>query len=356
MSSASRLELREALAVRGDHVERRIDVAELVVEIRADDVRRQIAADVADLLAHLVPQLLHPPRRRGVGERDLDEGVAGLRIAGDAIEERQLLQLLLDLVDDLRLQLGGGRARPADVDVHDLDGEGRVFRATELGIRIDPGGADQQDHEQHQRLMRDRPFRQIEALHDVAPRSLLDCVSRASMVRTRRPASSVWTPSVTIRSPLLMPPVTSAASPVKDGDRDRPQRQRAVVVDHVDRRPGAAIEHGGERHARHRRLALALEHHRRGHAERDVVIGVEDREARRKGAGRRVGLRRKLAQPRLEAAVAIRPQPHGRLRLLRLAEPGFRQRHDGFLLALMREPRHRPGRSRRPGRVRPASR
>src|SRR5262245_38249770 len=42
-------------------------------------------------------------------------------------------------------------------------------------------------------------------------------------------------------------------------DGDRPQRQRAVTVDDVHGRPGPAVEHGGERHTRHRRLALALE-------------------------------------------------------------------------------------------------
>src|SRR5262249_20109634 len=31
------------------------------------------------------------------------------------------------------------------------------------------------------------------------------------------------------------------------GDFDRPQRERAALVDHVDGRPGAAIEDGGER-------------------------------------------------------------------------------------------------------------
>src|SRR5262245_50424373 len=79
------LEISKALAIGGNHVERRIDVAEFVVEVRADDVGRQIAADVADLLAYLVPELLDPTRRRGVGERDLDESVSGLRIAGDPV-------------------------------------------------------------------------------------------------------------------------------------------------------------------------------------------------------------------------------------------------------------------------------
>ncbi len=111
----ARLEVGEAQPVGGEHVERRIDVAVFVVEVRPDDAGRQFAADVADLLADLVPEVLDLGGRRLVGENHPDEGDAGLRIALDAVEIGQLLQLLLDLVGDLRLHLGRGRARPGDV-------------------------------------------------------------------------------------------------------------------------------------------------------------------------------------------------------------------------------------------------
>ena len=101
-------------------------------------------------------------------EIDLDEGHARLRIALDAVEVGQLLQLLLDLVGDLRLHLGRGRARPGDVDDHRLDGEGGILGAAEVEVGVDAGRAEQQDHEQDERPMRDRPFGQIEALHDAA--------------------------------------------------------------------------------------------------------------------------------------------------------------------------------------------
>ena len=51
----ARLELRKAQAIRRQHVDCRIDVAVLVVEARPGDAGRQIALDVADLLADLVP-------------------------------------------------------------------------------------------------------------------------------------------------------------------------------------------------------------------------------------------------------------------------------------------------------------
>ena len=54
----TRLEIGEAQAVRRQHVDDGIDVTVFVIEIRADDAGRQIAPDVAHLLAHLVPKVL----------------------------------------------------------------------------------------------------------------------------------------------------------------------------------------------------------------------------------------------------------------------------------------------------------
>ena len=50
-------------AVRGEAVDDAVGVAELVVEAGADDALRQRAADVADLLAHLIPDVRHLRRR-----------------------------------------------------------------------------------------------------------------------------------------------------------------------------------------------------------------------------------------------------------------------------------------------------
>ena len=134
MSSARRLELGEAQAVGAEHVERGIDVAVFVVEVGPGDARRQLVPDVADLLADLVPELLHLGGRGLVDEIDPNEGHARLRVALDAVEIWQLLQLLLDLVGDLRLHLGRGRARPGDVHHHGLDREGRVLGAAEIEV------------------------------------------------------------------------------------------------------------------------------------------------------------------------------------------------------------------------------
>src|SRR5262249_55656495 len=88
------LEFGETHAVGGEHVERGIDVAVFVVEVRTGDAGGQIAADVADLLAYLGPEILDLAGRRGVAQRDLDEWDAPRRIAlheGEVGKVRQLL-------------------------------------------------------------------------------------------------------------------------------------------------------------------------------------------------------------------------------------------------------------------------
>jgi hypothetical protein len=119
----ARLEVGEAETVRREHIDRRVDVAVFVVEVRTRDAGRQVAPDVADLLAYLVPQVLHLGGRRAIDEDDLNERYARLRIGLDAVEPRQLLELLLDLVRYLGLHLGRGRARPRDIHDHGLDRE-----------------------------------------------------------------------------------------------------------------------------------------------------------------------------------------------------------------------------------------
>jgi hypothetical protein len=212
------LEIGEAHAFRGQHVERGIDVAVLVVEARPDHTGRQIAPDVADLLAHLVPQLLHLGRRRAVEEEDLDERHPRLRVALDAVEIGKLLELLLDPVGDLGLHFARGGAGPGRSDDHCLDGEGRVLGAPKVEIRIDPCPAEHDDHEQDERAVVDRPFRKIETHVRGSPVSI---VQWASTTRTFSPAPSFWTPSVTTRSPACTPAVSGAASPVNEATSTR---------------------------------------------------------------------------------------------------------------------------------------
>ena len=159
-------QLRVVGAVAGHHIEDRIDVAEFVVDDGAEQIGRQLALHVGELLAQHVKQIGHVLGRRRILEGDLHRRECRLRIGLHLLEIGQFLQLLLDGVGDLGLHFGGGRARPDRRDVHHLDREERIFGAAEPLIGEEAGGAERDDQKQDQRGMADRPAREIEALHD----------------------------------------------------------------------------------------------------------------------------------------------------------------------------------------------
>src|SRR5262249_30174364 len=80
------LELGEGQAVGRQHVERRIDIAEFIVEIRASDAGGKLVPNIADLFSDLIPEVLHLGGRGGVRQDHLKEGTARLRIGLDTVE------------------------------------------------------------------------------------------------------------------------------------------------------------------------------------------------------------------------------------------------------------------------------
>ena len=155
-------QLLVAEAVGRQRVDRAVDVAELVVEERADDAGRQGGAHVADLLAHRVPDLRHLLRRRRVPHLKDDQRLARLGVAADLVGVRHLLQRLLELVGHLLGDLLRGRAGPEDAHRHRPEGERRVFVLAELEV----GRAEDHQHDQQvarQRRMLERPARDVEA-------------------------------------------------------------------------------------------------------------------------------------------------------------------------------------------------
>ena len=85
-------QLALAEAVGGEAVDDPEDVAEVVVEERPDDAGRQRVADVADVLAHLIPGVLDLLGGRGAEEVDEDHRHAGSREAAQEVEVRGLLE------------------------------------------------------------------------------------------------------------------------------------------------------------------------------------------------------------------------------------------------------------------------
>ena len=181
-------------SVRGEAVDDAVGVAELVVEVGADDSQRQRAADVAHLLAHLVPDVRHLGRRRRVLQVDEDRGLACGRIALQVVEARRFLELALDAVRDLLERVADRGAGPDGLHHHGLDREVRVLAPPEPEVGPDARDHDDEHEIGHQGTVPDRPFGEVEALHQSAPSS-----------RTFWPGRSVCTPAVTTMSPVSSP-------------------------------------------------------------------------------------------------------------------------------------------------------
>ena len=144
--------------VRGEAVDDAVGVAELVVEAGADDALRQRVADVADLLAHLIPDVRHLRRGRRVLQVDEDRGLARGRVALQVVEVRRLLELALEAVGDLLERVADRGAWPSDLHDHGLDGEVRILAPPEPEVGPDARDHDDEHEIDHERTMPDRPF------------------------------------------------------------------------------------------------------------------------------------------------------------------------------------------------------
>ena len=152
----------------------RVDVAEggaeLVIEERPLGVRGQGVLDVANLLAHLVPEIRDFRGVHVVAGHEQHLRLAGPGERGDAVVVAGLHQLLLDALGDLAAHLLGAGAGPDGVHHHHLEGKGRVFALAQLRIGEGAQGA-QQDHRiEHQSTVSQGPFGKVEA-HRYSPPS-----------------------------------------------------------------------------------------------------------------------------------------------------------------------------------------
>ena len=147
----------------------RIDVAEgiaeFVIEERADHAIRQSGADVADLLARLVPQRGDFIGMHGVARDEDHLRFARARVRADELVVAGGHQRLLDALGDLARDFIGGGARPHCAYHHHLEGELRVFGLAQVAVRP---RADHRHHDhgvEDQAAMGQRPFGKIEAAH-----------------------------------------------------------------------------------------------------------------------------------------------------------------------------------------------
>ena len=151
--------------IRGERENERVGVPELVIEERPLHPLRQSLFDVADLLARLIPEIRYIGRTGRILQIHEHHGLAGLAVAFQIIEIRQLLELLLDTVGDLLYDLQSCGAGPQRLDHHGLDGEGRVLLAAELVILQHAGQCDDEHEVDDEALVIERPSGGVEILH-----------------------------------------------------------------------------------------------------------------------------------------------------------------------------------------------
>ena len=186
-------------AVGGEGIEDAVGVTELVVETGSDDTGREGAANVADLLAHLVPSVRHILAARRAEQVDEHRRDSGGRVTAGEVEVRRLLQLLFDAVGDLLDHLVDRGAGPRRLHDHRLDRECRIFVAAEALVGKQPGRDDEDHEEPDERAVAQCPVREIQGVTHV----------RAQVAGgdsfTCCPGRSAWTPAVTMTSPFFSP-------------------------------------------------------------------------------------------------------------------------------------------------------
>ena len=125
----------------------------------------------------------------------------------------------------------------AEGDSDGLEGEPRILAPPEP--EVGPDAASDDEHEiGHQRTVPDRPFGEVEAVHQTAPRR-----------RTFWPGRNVCTPAVTTNSPVSSPwEITTSAGSYRS-DLDAAQGHRlALRIDHPHGRASPCLGEGARRH------------------------------------------------------------------------------------------------------------
>ena len=189
----------QRVAITGQGEDIAEGVAEFVIGKRPLHPGGQVLADIVDLLAHLIPEFRHLLRRREIAQLDEHQRLARLGVTAQAVQIGQFLQFSFDAVSNLLLHFARCRTWPERTNHHDLDGEIRVFRATQ--IEKGQNAADGQHHHEirHQAGMRQRPGREIEGFH-------------GTDTRTASASISLCAPAATMRSPATRPALTATPS------------------------------------------------------------------------------------------------------------------------------------------------
>ncbi|KPZ26821.1 Uncharacterized protein ALO56_05254 [Pseudomonas viridiflava] len=187
----------------------RIDIAEgrtkLIVEKRPLNVGRQVLANIADLLADLIPEIRQVGGKDRITRHEGDGGFSRPRERRDALILAGFHEFLFDTIRDLSGHFFGAGARPQCADHHGLEGEGRVFTLPQFGVgqRAHDG---QNDHQvQHDLAVTQRPFGKIEVHRAYSLAASFTARLLRSTGRTRSPSRNTCPPAATIQSVSCTP-------------------------------------------------------------------------------------------------------------------------------------------------------
>ena len=163
-----------------------------------------------------------------------------------------------------------------------------IFRPAEPRIGKRAAEADDQNEEREELRMPDRPAGKVEPAHQSPARLSTTC--------TFSPASSLWTPSATIFAPSGNARADEGPIGVVAGQRDARRAQRRGTGSTTQTLGPCPASNTAEIGMRAALAASASKRNGDAHAEAHAHRRVDERKARRVGAGRRVGRRRELAQ------------------------------------------------------------
>ena len=152
-------------AVALDGVEQAVHVAVLVIEDRTDDALGQLEAEVAQLLARLIPGLLLVGLGSTAFHGDRHAAIALARKGDHLFEVVQLLELLLHAIEQLVLHLLCSGAGPHHHRSHGRHGEVGIFELPESRKAERACYGDDEDQKEHDGAMVERPFGEIERFH-----------------------------------------------------------------------------------------------------------------------------------------------------------------------------------------------
>ena len=132
--------------------------AEVIIEPGPDDARGQGMANIADVLAHLIPGVRNLLRGRTAFQIDEDRGDARTGIAAQEVQVVGFLKFAFESLGDLIERVVDGRTGPCRLNHHRLDNECRVLAAAETKIGYD-ARRDGDHHEiGNERAVVQRPF------------------------------------------------------------------------------------------------------------------------------------------------------------------------------------------------------